>query len=227
MLLECSQIRAARALLNWSQADLARAARMANSSIKNIESENASARRESYDQVRAALESNGVEFLPGSGVKLKTEIVSIFNGRDATPALFDSLYAAAHASPDREILVMGLDEEFALRYDGQANVEAHYARLARAGIRQKILACEGSTRFIAGEACYRLLPRESFGPSAPVYVYGDRIATHTGNLRRQTIIIENRPLARTQRAMFASLWHTARVPLNVEVAAATIGAGER
>ena len=41
------QIRAARALLNWSQADLARASDMATSSIKNIENENSSSRKES------------------------------------------------------------------------------------------------------------------------------------------------------------------------------------
>ena len=80
-MLECSQIRAARALLNWSQSDLAKASQMANSSIKNIENVNTSARRETIEQIRSAFENNGIEFLPGSGVKLKTDVVMTVQGQ--------------------------------------------------------------------------------------------------------------------------------------------------
>lgn len=217
MILECSQIRAARALLNWSQSDLAKAAQMANSSIKNVENENTSARRETILQIKDALESNGIEFLPGSGVKLKTDVVTTIDGKAATSALFESLYTTAHASDDREILVLGLDEAFAVQYDGLTRVEQHYARLQRAGITQRILVGEGTTEFLAETTAYRLLPRERFGKTVPVYIYGDRIAYHTGTLRRRTIIIEDKALAQSQRAIFHSLWNDARGPLSVDV----------
>lgn len=217
MILECSQIRAARALLNWSQSDLARASHMANSSIKNIENENTSARRETILQIKDAFESNGVEFLPGSGVKLKTDVVSSINDKAATPALYQSLYTTAHASADREILVLGLDEAFAIQYDGLERVREHNARLMNAGITQKILASEGTTEFLFDASCYRLLPRERFGKTVPVYIYGNKVATHTGTLRRRTIIIEDKALADLQRSIFHSLWSDARGPLSVDV----------
>ena len=44
-MIDYRQIRAARALLNWSQADLARASGLATSSVKNIESERGSLKR--------------------------------------------------------------------------------------------------------------------------------------------------------------------------------------
>ena len=55
-MIDYRQIRAARALLNWSQADLARAANMATSSIKNIESESSSARKETLTQIYEAFD---------------------------------------------------------------------------------------------------------------------------------------------------------------------------
>lgn len=217
MILECSQIRAARALLNWSQSDLARAAQMANSSIKNVENENTSARRDTILQIKDALEANGVEFLPGSGVKLKTDVVTTIDGRAATTALYESLYTTAHASADREILVLGLDEAFAVQYDGLDRVRDHNARLKNAGITQKILASEGTTEFLGDASCYRLLPRERFGKTVPVYIYGNKVASYTGTLRRRTIIIEDKALADLQRSIFRSLWSDARGPLSVDI----------
>jgi len=217
MILECSQIRAARALLNWSQSDLARAAQMASSSVKNVESEFMSTRQDTIKQIKDALECNGIEFLPGSGVKLKTDFVTTINGKPATPALIDCLYTTAHASTDREILVLGLDEAFAVQYDGLGRITEHYARLKSAGITQKILANEGTTEFLNEPSCYRLLARERFGKTVPVYICGDKVVTHTGTLRRRTIIIEDRALAQLQRAIFHSLWSDARGPLSVDV----------
>lgn len=230
-MLECSQIRAARALLNWSQSDLAKASQMANSSIKNVENENTTARRETLAQIRDAFESNGVEFLPGSGVKLKSDIISIAQGREATPALFESIYTIAHAGADREVLILGLDEGFSAQYDGLARLQDHNARLKAAGITQRILVSEGTTEFLGDASCYRLLPRECFGKTVPVYIYGDTVAFHTGTLRRRTIIIEDKALAQVQRAVFQSLWKDARGPLSVDVrpwgTRATKTAGQR
>ena len=89
MILECNQIRAARALLNWSQLDLAKAAQLASTSVKKAESEFMSTRDETILQIKDALESNCIDFLPGSGVKLKTDFVTTVSGRPATPALFE------------------------------------------------------------------------------------------------------------------------------------------
>jgi transcriptional regulator with XRE-family HTH domain len=225
-MLECSQIRAARALLNWSQSDLAKASQMANSSIKNIENENTTARRETLTQIRGAFESNGIEFLPGSGVKMKNDNVTIVKGKDATPALYDNLYMTAHASSDREILILGLDEVFAAQYDGLLRLQDHNARLMKAGIKQKILTGEGVSEFLCEPSCYRLLPRDSFGRTSPVYIYGDRIATHTGTLRRQAMIIDDRSLAQVMRTVFLSLWSAARGPLSVDIAAWGTRAGK-
>lgn len=209
VMIDYRQIRAARALLSWSQADLARAANMATSSIKNIESEISSARKDTIAQIYGAFDLNGVEFMPGTGVRLKNDIVAVHDGKRATAALLNSIYTHAQTAPEREVCIIGLDETFAIDTDGSQVWLGQCDRLAKAGVRQRILICEGETRFLNEAACYRWLPREYFTRSAPIYVFGDHIAVHSGSLRRRTIIIEARPLAQHMRMIFGLLWNCA------------------
>lgn len=205
-MIDYRQIRAARALLNWSQPDLARAAGLATSSIKNIESESGIARKETLDQIYDALDRNGIEFLPGSGVRLKSHIVNVHDDRHATTELLDDIYRHAQVSREREVLILGLDEGFSIDTDGKQLLEAHVARLSAAGIRERILVCEGDTRYLNTPESYRWLPKAYFTRNAPIYVYGDRIAVHSGSLRRRTVILEHRPLAQHMRMTFELLW---------------------
>lgn len=217
-MIDFRQIRAARALLNWSQADLARASQMATSSIKNIESESASARKETLLQIYDAFDLNGVEFLAGTGVRLKNDIVAVHDGKRATTALLDSIYAHVQASPDREVCIIGLDETFSVETDGAQVLANHIERLTKAGISERILICEGDTRFLNAPECYRWLPRQYFTRNAPMYIYGDRVAIHSGSLKRRTIIIESRALAQHMRMLFTLLWDCVSITPSIGVA---------
>lgn len=57
------QIRAARALLDWKQTDLAKAAKVSEMSVKNLEKGDKDPRVSTIQAVRAALEAAGVEFI--------------------------------------------------------------------------------------------------------------------------------------------------------------------
>lgn len=74
LMLTPAQIRAARALLNWSQADLAAASGVALQSIKNIETGKTDPRLSTATALCRALEAAGVEFIAenggGPGVRL-------------------------------------------------------------------------------------------------------------------------------------------------------------
>lgn len=76
-MVEAAQVRAARALIGWSQAKLAEAAGVPVSAINVLETGAPDrAANETVDKVRAALEAAGVIFLPkeegggGIGVRL-------------------------------------------------------------------------------------------------------------------------------------------------------------
>lgn len=71
------QVKAARALLAWSQSDLARASGISEPTIKRLEASDGSlgGRADTAEKIKAALEAAGVIFLAagsqGPGVRLK------------------------------------------------------------------------------------------------------------------------------------------------------------
>lgn len=70
------QCRAARGLADMSQQDLARAANVGLSTIRNFEAGRSIPMANNLDAIRRALETAGVEFIPenggGAGVRLKS-----------------------------------------------------------------------------------------------------------------------------------------------------------
>lgn len=72
------QIRAARALLGWSQQELADRAVLSLNAVKRLEAAHGDPRMSTVSAVKAALEAGGVEFIPaaggkGEGLRLTTE----------------------------------------------------------------------------------------------------------------------------------------------------------
>lgn len=72
------QIRAARALLDWTQQYLANKASVSISVVKRMEAEGHDPRVSTADAIQGALEKGGVEFLPeqngkGVGVRMVKE----------------------------------------------------------------------------------------------------------------------------------------------------------
>jgi len=63
------QIRMARAALDWSQADLARASGVPLNTIWRVERKQTRPRRATLDALRAALESAGVRWTDAGGVE--------------------------------------------------------------------------------------------------------------------------------------------------------------
>lgn len=70
-----AQCRAARALLDWSQQQLAVAAKIGNATIRNFEGGKSTPQNATLDVLQRALELAGVEFTNGDepGVKLKAK----------------------------------------------------------------------------------------------------------------------------------------------------------
>ena len=75
-MLTAEQCRAARALLAWSQLELAQKAQVGVVTVHQLEAGNARPRRSTLDVIRRAFESAGVEFIDqneksGPGVRLR------------------------------------------------------------------------------------------------------------------------------------------------------------
>jgi transcriptional regulator with XRE-family HTH domain len=79
-----SQCRAARGILNWTQDEMASAARLSVVTVRNFENEKSTPQRASLDVIQRALEAAGVEFTNGEqpGVRLAKAAAA----RSAEPA---------------------------------------------------------------------------------------------------------------------------------------------
>jgi transcriptional regulator with XRE-family HTH domain len=90
------QMKAARALLGWSQSDLARNSGISEPTVKRLEAAEGEVggRTETGDKLRSALEAGGVEFIAenggGAGVRLKSSAPRLSRRR-----LLDALTAFA------------------------------------------------------------------------------------------------------------------------------------
>ncbi len=66
-----AQCRAARAILDWSQQKLADESKIGNATIRNFEGEKSTPQHATLDVLRRCFEAAGIEFINGTGVKLR------------------------------------------------------------------------------------------------------------------------------------------------------------
>src|SRR5215218_3102246 len=78
-------VRAARALLAWSQQDLAKAAKVATSTVADFERGSRTPAANNSQAIRNALEEAGVRFLPTGAVIGPTVPIIISSCRPGTP----------------------------------------------------------------------------------------------------------------------------------------------
>jgi transcriptional regulator with XRE-family HTH domain len=81
-----AQSRAARALIGWSQPQLAESASVSISTIRDFETGKRAPIPNNLAAIRAALEAAGVEFINGTGVKLKPLHPSVVDGQNRSDA---------------------------------------------------------------------------------------------------------------------------------------------
>src|ERR1700679_1526818 len=113
-MITASQCRAARALLDWSQQQLASTAQVGVVTVRQFEGGGAQPRPATLDVVTRALEAAGVEFIPenggGAGVRLRrlrtfeeVSLAGLTTGRVAFVADQDRFNAAHDSERWREI----------------------------------------------------------------------------------------------------------------------------
>jgi transcriptional regulator with XRE-family HTH domain len=106
------QLKAARALLGWSQADLAKKSGYSLPAVNNIERGLYKAHDATMEDIVQTFEQNGIQFLDGPGVRLENTGLRIkcYEGSDAFHYLFTKIEAALKDN-SQELLICGIDEK--------------------------------------------------------------------------------------------------------------------
>lgn len=211
MFIEPEQIRAARAMLNWSQTDLAEAAGVSKDTVKNYESGNNQPNISTLTKLSNALESNGLDIFTG-GVQWRKKEVLIFKGQNGFHKFYDYIYEEVQKTQQTELYVCNVDERLFMQW-GSSIIEKHTERMKELNATYKILIRHGDNYFVASEyAKYKWLPDQFFS-TIPYYVFGDRVALILFQDEPVIYTLPEREIMLAYKQQFDALWQLSEKPL--------------
>ena len=192
------QVRAARGLLNMTQAELARRAGVSKFAVINLELNKATPTQETLARVVEAFELAGVEFIE-DGIRRKKDSLVILEGEGWFLRLLDDVHTSLRAGEASDLLL-----EFADERKSSPLVVEKIRAMRRDGLHMRLLVCEGDTYLMGPLEEYRYMPAKHFRNYVSL-IYGDKVAVCTdGNVR--AVVIKDPMLATTRRAMFEIVW---------------------
>lgn len=167
------QIRAARALLGWSQHDLADKASLSQTGIARIENGTNQPNSKTIQKIESAFDIADVEFIDTSGVKKRPEgRVTSFNGHEGFINFLENVYETLKLENSPEVVVNNVSEDDFLKWEKEY-AKTHQNRMFEIKAKYKIIVEEGDTNFTASEyAEYKWIPANAFS-SISYYIYAD------------------------------------------------------
>lgn len=204
------QIKAARALLDWSQNDLADASGLSIGTIRKIESGALSPRDKTMGSIANALDKANIEFIGATGVRIKTNMVTVFEGEDCYLKLLDDQF---HTLKNKggEVLIWNADNS--LSPPAVINSEI---RMRKNGIRFRLLVEEGNPYIYFPLEEVRLIPSkyyrntviEIYENKVALSIYPDLLSPRV----KDVIVIQNPALTEAMRNAFNFMWENCKKP---------------
>jgi transcriptional regulator with XRE-family HTH domain len=212
-MINAEQIRAARALLDWSTADLAKQTGLTVNGINKIERGHVQAHKETTEKLQGIFENAGIEFLPGSGLKRQDRAVEIYEGPDRFDDFSSFLYdrLSRHGG---DVCLSVSDEELLFKY--RKDPMAHRERLKALcdkGIIKSFRILANKSKFAPLYATYKKQPGPALSPTA-FYAFGDCLAliSFVHNPPPYVVVLQSAPLAAAYRQAFEMAWAAAENP---------------
>lgn len=216
------QIRAARALADWSGDDLAGRVGLSRESIQAIERGSKKPRTSTEEKIVAAFHDMGIEFIEGEGVRKRREDIVTYTGVEGFIEFQDDLY---HEAMKPEASLDGSRPICAIIADDKDFVILHGSNLAN-HIRRMSSIKNFKMRIIVGKKPEAVLKSkledyreyrmrdQSDATNVPFYVYGDKLAMLIFDVDNppHIYVINSTIIARAYREQFSMLWRSA-VPL--------------
>ena len=202
------QIKAARAMLDWSQEDLAGAANLSIATIRKLELGHISPRHSTTFVVQQAIENAGLEFIQPNGIRRRPEDILIYQGPDGVAAFFNHVSLTMKNTGGEMVIVAASMAMFAK--DGEGEDCGKIVEIKGAS-NVKCLLTENSGSFpsMAGFE-FRSLSKSYVDP-APFCVYGDKYAIMTLAVLSspRIVVIQSPAIAQASHRHFHSMWDKA------------------
>lgn len=205
-----SQLRAARALLDWSQEDLAEKTHVALDSINKFENGRTTTLQAKTAKALLAVLDPYIEFQGTRGVALRDDFLTTLDGETCYLDFLDLLIQQVRGK-ETDVLFFCVDDTRSPPEVVEANTRLRTLTRCR-------YICEHSTpRLDYPPQDYRAIPSRYFRNGLQV-IYLDRVATLVDE-QPKVLIVRNATLADTQRALFELVWNTYPIPNSARDAA--------
>lgn len=203
-----AQIRAARALLDWSQADLADKAGLSQTGIARIENGTNRPNTSTLEKISTAFDTNDIEFIGETGVKKRTGEIKTLTGKTGFLTFMDEIYETAKAKGGTICLHNAQPENW-YKWAGEETYKAHAERMREINNEYKFLITthDKATNLISSDfAEYRHIPDDIFNDQS-IYSYGNKLA-FIEFLEGDVVIriIENEKFAEGFKGLFLVMW---------------------
>jgi transcriptional regulator with XRE-family HTH domain len=210
------QIRAARALLDWSQNDLAEEAGLSQTGIARIENGTNKPNSSTLAKIEAAFDRADVEFISDTGVKKRTGELHLLKGKEGFKQFRQEVLSEAKENKRADICISNLDERLFDKW-GSGEINDRYRnamaklRTENSFLKFRSLIKEGDTHFSAARHSeYKWMRPEDFG-YFPFYIYGKKTAMVMFEENDINIFILNHPLiTKFYREQFEKMWAAAK-----------------
>ncbi len=215
MTITAAQIRGARGLLNWNQGDLADRTGISATSIGSIENGQTQPRESTLATIQKTFEEGGIEFIPGSGVRIRDEMIEILEGSEALSGLLDDIFETVVTHRASEVLIYGLEERVDRGSPEFKRLTSHIDRLTKAGVKERIILRDGDCNFLAPVEYYRWVSEDFFSPY-PFIIYANKLAMLSWGPPAKVLVIDSPLYAQTFRKLFEFVWKKSDVPVSLQ-----------
>lgn len=195
MLSLSEKIIGARAILGWSQAQLAEAAGLGNATIQSVEAGKPCNVRTEEKLIRT-LSRAGIE-LTGDGIRKPDTTITRLQGEDWFAELLEDAYLTLLGQGDKELLIFGGNNRVS-----PPAVIGGFRRLRQAGVRIREMVEEGDDYLMGPESDYRWIPSAYYKNHITV-IYADKVLNDFGS---HGILFTNAAWAETERNKFNLIW---------------------
>jgi transcriptional regulator with XRE-family HTH domain len=207
-----TQMRAARAILDYSQGQVAEQIGIAANTLSKIESGQADPSGSRIQEIQSFYELNGIEFTQNDGVQRKKGEIKIYKGRDGFLDFYKYVLRIAEQDGG-QFLVSNVNEALFDFWLGE-ELDEYVDRITKVeNLSFKVLIKEGDYNFAASDyAEYKWIPEKSF-TNVPFYIFGDHMAMILFNEHKDVSVylIGEEELTKAQRNIFYSNWKDALV----------------
>lgn len=211
-----SQCRAARALLNWGQPELAARCGMHVQTICHFEQNIGSPTQKTLFKITKALESAGIEFFEnGDGLRIRDISTTRYHGDEEFRNFFDDVYETAKTVGGPICLFNGVPGKLQ-KHLGKDWYGMHAQRMTK--IKNlfdfKVIIREGE-RLLIGKTFveYRWFPKKLFNERT-IYVYGDKVAfINFDQDNVKVLVVSQSEVADSFRILFNIAWGTIATPI--------------